>query len=140
MLEHHALGDQQIFNQRYRTPLLFTPVYFEGRDAIEVYLRVQTGSSVQVPLTLWDVDAFAINDSNRTILQGMYYGVMIVIALYNLLMFAVLVRHHLPLLRGVCHRHAAVSGQNLSRADLFTISGPKQIRWNDQSVVAFLGG
>lgn len=139
VLEHHALGDQQIFNQRPIEHRYFlVPVYFEGRDAIEVYLRVQTGSSVQVPLTLWDVDAFAINDSNRTILQGMYYGVMIVIALYNLLMFAVL--------RDITYLYYAgyVISMPLFLASLsgqtFHYFWPEATRWNDQSVVVFLGG
>lgn len=139
VLEHHALGDRVLFNQRpieHRYFLL--PIYFESRDSIDVYLRVQTGSSVQVPLTLWDVDAFAVNDSNRTILQGMYYGVMIVIALYNLLMFGVL--------RDITYLYyagyvicmplflASLSGQT------FHYFWPEATDWNDQSVVLFLGG
>ena len=44
---------------------------------------------MQAPLTLWDRDAFERRENQSNIAQGLYYGAMVVIAIYNFLIFIV---------------------------------------------------
>ena len=40
-------------------------------------------SSIRVPITLWDGDAFYEEDVVQMLINGLYYGLMLVMALYN---------------------------------------------------------
>ena len=50
----------------------------------ELFLRVRTSSSCQVPITLWSRLAFAAADHTALLEHGFYYGVMLVMLAYNL--------------------------------------------------------
>ena len=63
-------------------PLTLTPGV-----TTQVYLRVSTEGSVQVPLTLWTRDAFLERDHRRQIVLGAVYGVLLVMIIYNLFLF-----------------------------------------------------
>ncbi|MHC4946414.1 MAG: 7TM diverse intracellular signaling domain-containing protein, partial [Planctomycetota bacterium] len=52
-----------------------------------IYLRVDTESSVQVPLTLWSPEAFVEKESNALTVLGIFNGLLFVMVLYNLFLF-----------------------------------------------------
>ncbi len=59
-----------------------------ARDApTELYLRVQTGGSLQLPLRLWRPDAFAASDRSELFLLAAFYGLLAAMFCYNLLLF-----------------------------------------------------
>src|SRR5690606_7389192 len=47
-----------------------------------IYLRIKTTSSVQVPLILWKRDAFIATSNTVNIINGLFYGAMMVMVLY----------------------------------------------------------
>ncbi len=51
------------------------------------YLEVSSKGSVQVPALVWERSAFQTAAKQESHLLGMYYGVLIAMALYNLLVF-----------------------------------------------------
>ncbi|QYZ65205.1 MAG: response regulator [Gammaproteobacteria bacterium (ex Lamellibrachia satsuma)] len=51
------------------------------------YLRVQSGGSLQLPLYLWSTAEFTSENGKVRYIQGVYYGVMLVMILYNLFLF-----------------------------------------------------
>lgn len=51
------------------------------------YLRFRTTSSMNLPLTAWSSEAFTRHLSREQIIIGLYYGAMIVMLLYNFLLF-----------------------------------------------------
>lgn len=53
----------------------------------EVYLRVQTGGSLQLPLQLWRPDAFAARDRTELFVLAAFYGLLAAMFCYNLLLF-----------------------------------------------------
>jgi len=83
-LNHYELGDLNEFSQRpvshrnFVVPLDFTDVKQQV-----VYLNVQTTSSLQVPISLWEITHFVEKRSNEQYGLGLYYGMMLVMFLYN---------------------------------------------------------
>ncbi|HOX81624.1 MAG TPA: 7TM diverse intracellular signaling domain-containing protein [Chryseolinea sp.] len=48
-----------------------------------IYLRVKTVSSVQVPITIWQSNVFFQASSRIQIINGMFYGAMLIMVLYQ---------------------------------------------------------
>lgn len=70
---------------RYRNPVFSITV---GPAATRTfYLRCQDNGSVPFPVTLWEPGAFFASVKNRQIILGAYYGSLLIIILYNSLIF-----------------------------------------------------
>jgi len=52
-----------------------------------IYLRIETISSVQVPVILWQYDQFFRANAHIQIFNGLFYGAMLVMVLYQLFLF-----------------------------------------------------
>lgn len=91
--DYVRMGDDILFAQRpvvhhhYVVPLILAP-----GEQVEVLLRVQTESSMQVPVRLWEQSAFYSRQHSYLVGQGLYFGVMLVMFLYNLFIYFT-VRH-----------------------------------------------
>lgn len=55
-----------------------------------LYVRVQTSNSLNIPARLWTAEAFRNYQATDYALQALYFGVVLAIALYNLVLFAAL--------------------------------------------------
>ncbi len=79
------VGDGFAFRERllqYRNFIL--PIELLPNDEIQVFLRVQTSGSVQVPLELWSKSGFRAESLATMFREGAYFGLMFVMFLYNL--------------------------------------------------------
>lgn len=82
-------GDRVPFSERavpYRFPVFLVPL--EPGERVEMYLRVVSQGSVQVPVVLQSDRAFYETDHTEQLVFGMYYGLAVALLLYNLLLFA----------------------------------------------------
>jgi len=60
---------------------------FESTEALTLYLRVETTGSIQVPIELLrDIDIIE-SQQNSLLLIGLYYGIFIIIFIYNLILY-----------------------------------------------------
>ncbi|ERP91661.1 diguanylate cyclase [Marinobacter sp. ES-1] len=132
-----VLGDKQPFHERpihhrnFVVPIAIAP------DTTEtLYLRVETTSSMQVPLTLWDQDVFYEAEQSRSMFEGVYYGIVLVMILYNLFVYMA-VRE-----RSFLYYVGYISSMPLFLASLhgvaFQYLWPEATWWNDQSIIVFL--
>ena len=55
----------------------------EARGSAEVYVRVATTSSMQVPISAWTPEAFHARKHDEQMVLGLYYGLLLAILLYN---------------------------------------------------------
>jgi len=90
-VEHQASGDHQPFANRfirYRHPnfRLDLPL----GQPVEVLLRVQSQSSMQVPLVLYTPKAFAELMRDAQFSTGLYYGIVLALLFYNLVLWIML--------------------------------------------------
>lgn len=88
VLVHHELGDRVVYDARpIDHPNFIFPVELSRTTETELYLRVETSSSMQIPLTLWEPEALLEHQFEQSTLFALFYGAMLVMAVYNLLVF-----------------------------------------------------
>lgn len=63
------------------------PVEADAGETLTVFLRVQTEGAVQLPITFWDEKTFFEQDQLAQAVQFIFAGIMLAIALYNLLIW-----------------------------------------------------
>jgi len=56
-----------------------------GAGAVRVFLKVKSESSVAIPLMLWSERSFNEKDANKLLFLGIYYGLIAVMIIYNLI-------------------------------------------------------
>lgn len=132
-----VLGDKQPF---YDRPILHrnfvVPLTLAPFEKAEVYLRVKTTSSMQIPLTLWNQDAFYSVEQSRSMFEGLYYGIVLVMILYHVFVFLAVGE------RSFLHYVVFMAAMPLFLASLhgvaFQYLWPEAIWWNDQAIIVFL--
>lgn len=62
-------------------------LHTEKGVATTFYLRIQTQSSMLLPLTVWEREEFRRQDQGALLLFGIYYGVLLVMLFYNFFLF-----------------------------------------------------
>jgi diguanylate cyclase (GGDEF)-like protein len=88
VVEHYLTGDTVPFSQRPIAHRSFVfPINLEANEQFEIYLKVQSNGAVQVPVTLWEKQAFFLADQAELIRKSVFYGVLLVMMLFNLFLF-----------------------------------------------------
>lgn len=85
---YYSMGDQLSYSQRpVDNPKFLVPLNIQPTATTTVYLRVQSSSAVQVPLTLYQDLSLVEANYDRAVVQALFYGAMLVMAIYNLLVY-----------------------------------------------------
>ena len=81
-------GDRQPFASR---PIAFTrflfPIRLAPHEQVDVLIRLQTGSASQLPLNLWTPEALSERNHQEQMIQGLYFGIMLTMLVFNLLVY-----------------------------------------------------
>jgi signal transduction histidine kinase len=86
------LGDHVPFSQRsLPTPMHAVALSLPADTTVEIYVRVQSISALNFNAKLWEPAAFSQQESQFNFFQGLYFGLMALIVLINL-MFGVWLR------------------------------------------------
>jgi two-component system, sensor histidine kinase LadS len=88
-LEHSVSGDMHPFSSRavsFRAPNFFIDVH--PGEQIDLLVRAKSKSSMQVPLKLFSETAFFEKLEELQLGAGVYYGILLGLLLYNLILFA----------------------------------------------------
>ena len=87
-VERFRSGDLLPFDARPIKHRSFVfPIEFDsGRRSVDVYARVLTESSMQMPLSVWTPEAFHSHKRDEQLVLGLYYGLLLAIVLYNALL------------------------------------------------------
>lgn len=135
--DQFKLGDKLPQHQRPIDHRFFVvPINIDAQQTLTIYLRVRSSGAVQAPLTLWERQHFYSADSTSTILQGIYYGGMATIALYNLLIFFVLrERNYLYYVGFMLSVPIALGSQS---GQAFRYLWPNATQWNDLAIAFFM--
>ncbi len=87
VLQSHQTGDNFPFHNRPFASRNFVVPLRLPKHGLSIYIRIQSASSLQVPLILWEEDAFLRQQANNDSLQGLYFGGIFTLVIYNLLIF-----------------------------------------------------
>ncbi|MGM0450978.1 MAG: 7TMR-DISM family protein, partial [Pseudomonadota bacterium] len=135
----YQLGHDYPYSQRPVDHRFFVvPLTWAPEETLDVYVRVRTDSSVQVPVTLWAPDTFRSHDITANILQGIYFGAFLVIGVYNLLLFFALGErnylYYVGFVFSIALLMASLTGYG------FRYLWPGATQWNDQAILIFISG
>ena len=80
-------GDLQPFAQRpYPYHNLVFPLRLPGGESV-IYLRVQSAGNLTVPMRIWSAARFYPHAADSNALYALYFGSLLALGLYNLLLF-----------------------------------------------------
>jgi len=83
-VEHIQLGDTYPYDNRQINHRNFiTSISLHDQELKRIFVRVNTSSSMQVPIFLWSPDYFFEARSGEQYGLGLYYGMMMVMFFYN---------------------------------------------------------
>jgi signal transduction histidine kinase/CheY-like chemotaxis protein len=83
-VEHFKMGDVYLYNKRPVDHRNFiVSVSLQDNEKKDIYIRVQTSSSMQIPVFIWHPDYFFEARSGEQYGLGLYYGMMCVMFFYN---------------------------------------------------------
>lgn len=86
--DHRPFSDKPFVHRNLVFPLALTA----GTEQT-VYLRVHTEGSLTLPMTLWSPAALHANDQEIYSLFAIYFGMLLALGLYNLLLYSSLREH-----------------------------------------------
>jgi 7TMR-DISM extracellular protein 2/7TM protein involved in diverse intracellular signaling len=81
--DHFPMTDREFYHSHFLFNLMLDPL-----EQSDIYFRVSHTGGVQVPITVWNTHAFYENASKVAQLYAVYYGMMSIIILFNLFIFA----------------------------------------------------
>ncbi len=86
--ERQMAGDMKPFSERpYPHRNLVFPITLPAGETQTIYLRVTTEGTVTLPIRLWEPEALAREDRVSYTLLSLYYGMLLALGLYNLLLY-----------------------------------------------------
>lgn len=84
---HSYSGDTLPFNQRKHKYHGFLFPLEDYPEAVNVVMRVQSSSVVKVPVKIWQQQAFWEHVNNTNLVMGLFFGLLLAMALSNLFFF-----------------------------------------------------
>mgnify|MGYP003648900075 FL=1 len=131
------LGDKRAFNDRPVSHRNFIVPLDQGpEELVTLYFRVETTSSMQVPIQLWRDKTLLQSAQSDMLGLGLYFGTMGVMVLYNLFVFFSVREsnylYYVCYVASIALFFASLSGVS------FQYLWPENTWWNDQSIVFFL--
>lgn len=133
------MGDKQPFTVRpIQARNFLVPIHLEANTPVDVFLRVQTGSSMQVPVRLWEERAWMARNVNDALHLGIFFGVMMIMGLYNLFVY-ISVRETYYLFY-VCFVFCMIIFLAGINGLSFQYLWPGSVQWNDRSLIIGLAG
>lgn len=116
--------------------MFILPMRWEPGEQKELVIRVESSSSLQVPLTLWKSDAFYSATAYDNLAHGIFFGTLLAIAAYNLLLFLSLRDlNYLIYVASVIFILLLIASIN---GFTYRFLWPEATRWNSQAVEVFI--
>lgn len=79
---------RQLAERPVASSRLLFPFHLDPERPLTLVLRISSDGSLRLPLTLWRSEALLADSSSRALLQGLLLGMLLVMGLYNLFVFA----------------------------------------------------
>ncbi len=88
ILKRIETGDMRNFSQReiQHRNFIFS-LELEPEEIYEVYFKIESSGSIQIPLSIISYESFIEKELQEQYVQGIYYGIMLVMILYNFFLF-----------------------------------------------------
>ncbi|OZG72796.1 hypothetical protein BTA51_14850 [Hahella sp. CCB-MM4] len=137
LFQRYSTGDNLSFYSRpFPHRNFIFPIQLQSGQSLKIYLRVQSKTSMQFPLKLYSPSAFQNQNDKANILQGLYYGIMMITALYNLFLYFSIKKSrflfYVAFICGFSTYQLSISGY------AYQYLWPESMEWNSWSLPMFL--
>lgn len=135
--QSYEMGDKRPFTERpVKHRNFIVPIEITPQEIQTFYIRIETTSSMQVPLMLWKDKSLLKITQAEMLGLGIYFGTMGVMVLYNLFVFfsvrEINYLYYVFYVASVAFFFSSLSGI------AYQYLWPDSTVWNDQSIVFFL--
>ena len=135
--EVHYMGAKYPFHTReFANPEFAFSFVIHQQEELTFYIRFRTDGSMQMPIHIWEKSGYTLNKQLSFLSMGLFYGIMGVMAVYNLfLYFSLRHRSYLYYVLVIC----TTSFTNLTLNGLaYQFFWPDAPWWNTRSIVFFM--
>jgi len=88
ILQYYLAGDKLPFKQRsIQHPHIVFALHLEENQNYTLYARIESSGAIQAAMTLWQWDKFNQQTLSHFLLQGLFFGFVMIMALYNLVVW-----------------------------------------------------
>jgi len=88
LVDKYVTGDRYPFSQRpLRHRDFLFPITLQPGETLDLYINMKTQGSSQLPIEFWKARYFSLVDQDEQLLKALYYGMMLLLAIYNLFLF-----------------------------------------------------
>jgi len=94
------------------------------------YLKLKAESSIIIPLTIWNTKNFLFKVNTENYIYGIYYGIMLVMVLYNFLLFL--------FIRDISYLYYIIYTSSIGLFNLSMMGTAFEYLWSDSSYFANL--
>ncbi|MCG8672860.1 MAG: ATP-binding protein [Pseudomonadales bacterium] len=137
LMANFIAGNKIVFRSRpIKHRHLVFPVEVTAEKQSQIYLRVESGNGIQVPMHLWEERVFWTQDQSKLAWQFLYYGLMAVMIVYNLFL-AWGVRDSSYLFY-VLTMTSVAGFQAILHGSAFQFIWPQLPEWNAMSMAVFI--
>lgn len=85
---NYSLGDLVPFNNRpYYNRNFVMPIEYLPVEQRTIYIRIRTQGAFQIPIYLRSTKNFIFSEQNLLVLQSIYFGIIMVMAVYNIFLY-----------------------------------------------------
>lgn len=135
-IQRFVTGDAKPFSQRpFKHPNFVFPIKLASQEQLNVRVKIETSSSLQVPILIWQPEDFTSSKLGETLLFGLLVGAMIVLAVYNLVLaISIGDKSYFFCATTLCF-YALVQSDLLGIS--YAVLWPNSPEWNQVSVVVF---
>lgn len=139
LLKQTRMGDRLPYHERLIDhPSFVVPLELVPQDTTRVYVRAQSSSSLQIPLYLWSPEAFIEQSYEEALTRALFYGAMLVLGIYNLLLF--LAVRDISYFFYVMYMFFITLMLGTVQGVTFKVFWPNATWWNDTSILIALNG
>lgn len=131
-------GDLLPFEYRYLPVSSFVfPLALPTHETYQIVLRVETEGAMKIPLELWEKNSFLNHNGNVAAAHMFYYGLAVVMAVYNFFLYLFLRNSSYLYYAALCLAFMFIPMTNYG--DAYRLLWPEQVWWNNRSIVFFMG-
>ncbi|MBF0350466.1 MAG: response regulator [SAR324 cluster bacterium] len=133
----YTAGDQYPFEQRdVKHRNIIFPLSLPSQHVQTLYIRVKSESSMQMSFKLWNPETFLENSTEEHSGLGLYYGMILVMLIYNLFLFTVI--RDRSYLYYVLHTAGLLLYQMVYNGLAYRYLWPDSPSWTNKSLPFFL--
>lgn len=136
VLEKHYVGDERPFKDRPIEHQAFVMPFQLEPGNNQFLMRIESAGTVEAPISVWSPRNFLVSDGNERLLQGIWFGAMSIMVLYNLFLLALL--RDVSYSHYICFTFSYLMFQGALKGYGFAYLWPEQLVWNSYAISVFI--